>query len=227
MKKYVPLFIFLIIVSNSIAQFSNVKDTVFVTIPFNSSQTFSDTLFNFGNIAIPLQWNVSASSIIATGHSGLSICGYPGGCYPFDNSVHSTIVNTSTAFLFLLSWQVDATALVGSTSYVVINTNIDGGKDIVWEITVEDATAFSKESGEASIKFYPIPVSAILNIETTHSNSTHAELVNVFGALLRRIDIQKNASTQIDLSNLPSGTYFINVLNADHQIVARNRFIKY
>lgn len=227
MKKYGPLFIFLSIISNSFAQFSNVKDTVFVTIPFNSSQTFSDTLFNFGNIAIPLQWNVSANSTIAPGHSGLSICGYPGGCYPFDNAVHSTVVNTSTALLFLLSWQVDATALIGSKSYVVINTNIDGGRDIVWEITVEDATAFSEESNEALIKFYPIPASDIMNLETTPSNSTQVELVNIFGAVVKRMDIKKNSTTQIDLNTLPSGPYFIHVINADHHIVARNRFVKY
>ena len=76
------------------------------------------------------------------------------------------------------------------------------GKDIVWEIKVEDVTANLEENNEASIKFYPIPVSETLKIESNHSNSTHVELVNVFGAIVKRTDIQKDSSTQIDIKML-------------------------
>jgi len=47
-----------------------------------------------------------------------------------------------------------------------------------------------------------------LNIESNHSNSTHVELVNVFGAIVKRTDIQKDSSTQIDIKMLNPLTDF-------------------
>lgn len=211
---------------NAFAQLSNVKDTVFVTIPFNSSQTFSDTLFNFGNIAVPIQWSVSNTSTIAPGHSGISICAFPGGCYPFDNTVHSAVINTSTALVFLLSWQVNATAMIGSKSYVIIHTNIDGGKDIVWDITVEGATSSLEEFDEETLHLFPIPVADVLNLETTGLNMSKVEISTVFGKMMRSIALDKTDTTQIPLTDLPTGTYFVCIYDTDNKLLTRKKFVK-
>lgn len=225
MKKIIISVVMLLIANYSFAQFTNVKDTIFATMPVNSTLTIPDTLFNLGTTAIPIQWNVGTSTFIAPGHSGVSVCSFPGACYIFDNTVHNVTVNPSSALTFLLSWEVDATAAIGSTSYVIFNTNINGGKDLVWEITVVGPSS-TEELNIQSIKVYPLPFADILNVEIPDIKSSKIEIVNISGLVVNTTPTFGNQNTELSINNLSSGLYFLNIFDAENKIIVRKKIIK-
>lgn len=232
MKKIIYSTLVVLLANISIAQITNIKDTIFATMSVNSSRTISDTLFNFGTSAIPVKWNVSTSSIIAAGHSGASICSFPGACYNFDNTVHTVTVNPSGALTFLLSWEVDATAAAGSISYVTVNTDIGGGKDIVWKIRVPGTSGGSltslseKELDVESIKLYPIPSVDILTVEIPGIKASKIEIITSCGLVVHTTPTYSNSKTEINLNDLNTGLYIVNIYNAENEVVARRKIIK-
>jgi hypothetical protein len=229
MKKIIFNAIILFVANYSFGQFTNVKDTVFATMPVNSELSITDTLFNFGTTAIPIQWNVSSSTIIAPGHSGVSVCSFPGACYNFDTTVHTETVNPSSKLLFILTWSVAATAQPGSTSYVILNTNIGGGKDLVRKIRVSGnplSVSMEEFSNVQSIKLYPIPSTDILNVEMPDIKSSKIEIINSCGSVVSTTPTYGNLKAEIGLNNLNAGLYIVNIYNAENTIVARRKINK-
>jgi len=226
MKKIITSVVLLLIAKYSFAQFTNVKDTVFSTMSIKSEKTIWDTLFNFGSTAIPFTWNLSTSTIIAPGHSGISICSFPGACYAFDNTVHSEIANPSSSLTLALTWKIDSTAAIGSTSYVVLNTNINGGKDLVRKITVVGNPLSTEVLNFQSIKIYPMPFADILNVEIPNIKSSKIEIVNISGLVVNTTPTLGNEKTELSISNLSSGLYFLNIFDAENKIIVRKKIIK-
>jgi hypothetical protein len=232
MKKIIFLLLMSLVAKYSFGQITNIKDTIFATMSINSSLTIKDTMFNFGTTDIPVQWNVCNSSTIAPGHSGVSICSFPGACYNFDTTVHTVTVNQSSALTFFLSWDVDATAAPGSISYVKVNTDIGGGKDIVWKITVNGAvggtlTSLSKNELDVEIKMYPIPTTDFLNVEMPDIKASKIEIINMCGLVVNTTATYGNPKTEISLNNLNPGLYIVNIYNAENIIVARRKITKH
>lgn len=225
MKKIIISVFILLIAKYSFAQFTNVKDTVFATMPINSTLTIPDTLFNLGATDIPIQWNVGTSTFVAPGHSGVSVCSFPGACHNFNNDIHSEIVPSSSTLIFLLSWEVDATAAIGSTSYVILNTNINGGKNLVRKITVSGPLS-TEELYVQSIKVYPIPSTDILNVEIPDKKSSKIEIVNISGLVVNATPTFGKQKTELSISNLNPGLYFLNIFDAENKIIVRKKIIK-
>ncbi|NHN24697.1 T9SS type A sorting domain-containing protein [Flavobacterium jejuense] len=63
---------------------------------------------------------------------------------------------------------------------------------------------------ENSIKFYPNPVSSILNLEY-NAEFSKVQVVNLVGQILIDKVVNNESSTQIDMSYLTSGAYMVNV----------------
>lgn len=225
MKKNILTIALLTFANLAFAQFTNVKDTIFATMPINSSKSIWDTLENFGGAAIPFSWNLSTSTIIAPGHSGVSVCSFPGACYPFDNMPHSEVANPNSILLFSLTWEIDATAAIGSTSYVVLNTDINGGKNLVRKITAVGPS--STESLEIpSIKLYPTPCYDVLNIELSDIYDSKIEITNTLGLVVNTITTSGKLKTEIAVDNLMPGLYLVNIYNTNNTILARKKMIK-
>jgi hypothetical protein len=211
---------------SSNAQISVSSDTVFTTMAPSSSASGYIFLLNLGNVNIPVQWSVSPSSIIAPGHTGISVCFLPtGGCNVFSYNVFNDVVNVSGSANLFVTWEVDSTAANGSTSYVTVNTDINGGKDLVYVFTA--LTALSTEQlDEQLFKVYPQPTSDLLNIELPNNTTSRIEIVNMQGAVVNSTAINGNLRTELSLNDLSTGLYFVNFYNAENMITARKKIIK-
>lgn len=75
---------------------------------------------------------------------------------------------------------------------------------------------------EEIIEVYPNPVSNQLNIDATQFSLREVRIINNTGALIKEITTDLN---QIDVSDLPSGIYFINLVGEEGSV--NKRFVKY
>lgn len=224
MKKVIFTIFAGITAISSYAQIS-VKDTVFATMPTNSEKGIDDTLINTGNFDVPVEWLVSPSSIVAPGHSGVAICFLPGQCYGYDNSIHNDTVYKSAAAIIKLDWKMDATTAKGSTSYIILNTDISGGKDLVIAVTAGNPLSTDQLDAQA-FNIYPQPAADILNVEVPYAKTSKVEIVNISGAIVKATPTNGNPKTEINIGNLNTGLYFVHIYNNENKIIARKKISK-
>ncbi len=97
---------------------------------------------------------------------------------------------------------------IGCYTYVGVNEN-----------------AFSKQK---KIKIYPNPANGILNIELVNvastSSATEIQIINTLGQVLQTTNIL-NPTTQINISSLSNGIYFLQVFNAG-KLLGTSKIIK-
>jgi Secretion system C-terminal sorting domain len=226
MKKIVLTFFLGLTAICTNAQISVSSDTVFTSVPPGSPTSNYIFLLNLGNVNIPVQWSVSPSSVIAPGHSGVSVCFLPdGGCNAFSYNIFNNVLNVSGSANLFVTWAVDSTAVNGSTSYITINTDINGGKDLVYVFTAQTVLS-TPELDEQAYKVYPLPASDVLNIEFPDNKTSRIELVNIQGAIVNSITINGDVRTEVNLNDLSTGLYFVNFYNAENMIIARKKVIK-
>jgi Secretion system C-terminal sorting domain len=225
MKKAISTIITLLIATCAFAQLTNVKDTVFASIPVNGSMTITDTLFNFGTTDISLTWNVDPNSYVAPGHTGISVCFFPGACYLYDYTVRTSIIPPSSAAIMMLTWEIDATAAVGSTSYVILNTDIGGGKDLVRKITAT-GTVSVEDADLPSIKFFPQPAADVLHVEMPQVEASKIEIVNLGGAVINSTPTFGSSNVEISLRDVSAGLYILNIYDAENKVITRRKITK-
>jgi hypothetical protein len=201
------------------------KDSVSGIIPINATGYVLDTLFNTGTSDVSVEWLVSPSSVVASGHSPVGICFLPGACYAFDNSVRNDVVTKGTASLYQLDWKIEPTAVQGSTSYVVVTTDISGGKDIVFKV-VAGAPLSITELENSKVNVYPLPANDVLNIEMPNINASKLEIVNLSGASVLSLNNLNSNPTKVNIQDLSAGLYFLNIYNAENKIIARKKISK-
>jgi hypothetical protein len=63
--------------------------------------------------------------------------------------------------------------------------------------------------------FYPNPAADIINVSTRYNMGYSIKLYNIIGSLLDDRNIDIGGNTQIDVSELKPGTYFIEIITAD------------
>jgi hypothetical protein len=115
----------------------------------------------------------------------------------------------------------ETTATITATAdgtYTVTVTDANGCSSTASINAVIVATKNSK--ADAVYRIYPNPTTGHLAVESALSNTTELILTNVLGQLL---ESQKPASnrTEFDLSNYPSGIYFIKISMVQGEITKK------
>lgn len=100
---------------------------------------------------------------------------------------------------------VDSDILSGINYYRLKQVDFDGTAEYHKIITVNGAKCFT-----ATVKIFPVPAQNILNVNLNYGDLEKAQLiiVDVSGKSIRTIT-QIDANNQIDLRNMPSGSYFL------------------
>lgn len=88
------------------------------------------------------------------------------------------------------------------------------------------------EYQDVDFKVYPNPTSAILNVECTMNNellkSTEIQVMDAYGKLVRTVETRFIASSQrsqINISELSAGVYFVKLV-ADDRVIAVRKIVK-
>jgi hypothetical protein len=109
--------------------------------------------------------------------------------------------NNSTGINHLYNYK-DSSAIIDRYYYRLRQIDIDGNYDYSPTITVDNACSES-----SAISIYPNPVKHLFYIKGLKSNANTIKLVGSLGNVLATWQLKNG--TSIDLSNYPSGVYFI------------------
>ena len=91
---------------------------------------------------------------------------------------------------------------------------------------VGESTSTLNSLNETDVTFYPNPVTYELTITRTTADINHIQLISVFGSKVIDRDWDSSSlTTQLDLSNLNAGVYFLNVSNVNSHSISRKILI--
>ena len=114
---------------------------------------------------------------------------------------------------------VDEKPFVGTNYYRLKEVDVNGKFDLSAVRTLN----FKPENLNVSI--YPNPVTDILNVRLTNGEAKQIRIINTLGKVLYSTEvISLNGVTQIPVSNLSKGTYFVEIITAENKVV--EKFIK-
>lgn len=78
-----------------------------------------------------------------------------------------------------------------------------------------------------NVKLFPNPARDFVNvIYDAKANVKTAAIYNLIGKTIQVYKVSDNNSAKLDLENVPSGVYFIRLMNANGQVVATRRFTR-
>lgn len=109
-------------------------------------------------------------------------------------------------------------ALTGRTPGEVLYVNVwEYGGDVAgtFQVSAYDASLGNESFDSSSFRFYPNPVNDVLNLSYSQSINK-VQVINILGQEVKTVTLDANQA-QVDMSNLPSGTYLVKV-TSDNQV---------
>lgn len=108
-------------------------------------------------------------------------------------------------------------SLTGQTPGATILVRVFGynGAQGNYSISAYDASLATDTFDASSFSFYPNPVKDVLNLSYSQ-NISKVQVINLLGQEVKSVSINA-AQAQIDMENLPTGTYLVKV-TSDNQV---------
>ena len=163
-------------------------------------------------ITVPASGSITVESNPAPGSpitdTGLAV--YSGSCTGL-TLVECDDDDSASGFFSLVS-------LTGRTPGEVLYVNVweyAGGTIGTLQISAYDASLRNESFDSASFTFYPNPVKDVLNLSYSQ-NISKVQVINILGQEVKSVSVNA-AQAQIDMENLPSGTYLVKV-TSDNQV---------
>jgi hypothetical protein len=226
MKKLIPALT-LLIAMNSGAQSTiqiTEKNSTVVLAPNSSvdkvtiAQDDAKAFFDVKNTSTsPQTYKIRRYDIQLNANSSAYFC-FGGNCLPADNvnsDPYTLNAGQSTSQigpdqLLEAHLQEMTTSLNQNTiRYTVYNTAI-AADSVQFTIHYNRPTAIRENTGDITVKVFPNPSnSGVFNISTAASGES-VEVLNILGSVIYK-QKKTTADAQIDLSTLPSGSYFLRV----------------
>lgn len=90
----------------------------------------------------------------------------------------------------------------------------------LWELQLLTVTDVNEDSGITEVSIHPNPVTEILHIKS-NTEFTQYKIIDVSGRVVKEVT---NPNSEIDVSGLPKGVYYLELLSKDGAVV--RRFLK-
>jgi hypothetical protein len=212
----------------------------FAQVTFSVDTSFSDwgrltnadpeiIMQNNTNSTYIYHWNaVPANCIFPTGYQISGICTTPGLCYSYNANSHTDSIPAGAKQKIHPSVYLDATARIDSACIVVINTDINGGKQLTFVINAHNwATSLSTVNKKNHLEMYPLPASDKLHVIHNNTKVAKAVVFNMLGKKIGEYTTPINTNEfNISVANLPDGMYIIDVRDSNNLSLATQRFSK-
>lgn len=136
----------------------------------------------------------------------------------------SATASVSNPGTYSYSWtttpvQTTQTATGLSTGvYTVCVTNTGNGCSSCQAVTINCLTGIEEDNTNGNISVYPNPSTGVFVIETADLINAKLEITNVIGSVVYKSEI-KNDKTEINLSELNKGVYFLKIENLVRKII--------
>jgi hypothetical protein len=188
-----------------------------------SNAALVDTLYNGSSNSVNVTWNMKTSSTIAPGHVGIGLCFLPGQCYPFNHTTRTDAISSKSIALYQVDINISTASLPGEKSVVVLNTDINSGKDLVFILE----TASTQATNDLLINdlvIYPNPVDDNLQIKWENKSNAIVNVLNLQGLIIKSYTASNTNHMNLDLSAMTKGLYIVQI-NDDHGNLLASRKI--
>lgn len=164
-------------------------------------------------------------SVVVPASGNITVETNPNGTTPISDT-GLAVYSGSCASLTLVQCDDDSSAsgnfskvvLTGRTPGEVLYVNVwEYGNDTfgTFQVSAYDASLGNESFDSSNFRFYPNPVEDVLNLSYSQ-NINKVQVINILGQEVKTVTLDANQA-QVDMSNLPSGTYLVKV-TSDNQI---------
>lgn len=216
--------------------FSTTSDTAFYTYSTPGTlQSIHNNITALGSNA-KIDWKVVATNFPSdwAAASGLGICDN-NLCYNFPGLWPAGTLKTSDVYTagvegdFHLQFGLPSTATTG-TYYVTVklanHDNTNDSSKITFMMTYNSASVANVNSYLSDISIYPNPASNDINVVfDSRADIKSVAIYNIIGKMTGNYRINGN-SANLNLENMPSGVYFLRLMNSRGEVAATRKFTK-
>jgi len=217
---------------NSYAQtFTIAKDTTYVN---------GSTLIKaHNNITVPvgsavsIQWAVISSTLPNELMSTIGICDNSdcyGAAQVWPTSYRTSTYDADSTSPFDVAFDMSATPVGGP--YVLrirLRTSGGGGTDTVqtYILNRTPSTSVNNVKSAADVTLYPNPATSSLNVLFDAASDIKSIAVyNIIGKQVSLFRPTDNAGASLNIENIPSGIYFVRLMNSHGDVVTTRKFTK-
>jgi hypothetical protein len=203
------------------------------TVKLSASTTFNaiNNIENLTSANITIQWVVSDHNFPTDWLETAGVCDN-NLCYTYTDIWPSVLRNSNpyTPGLGDFHFQGDLTAVSTPGPYYlrVFMRNKDVTTDTAVQVYVitKAPTSVSTVKAANSISLYPNPATSAINV--TYDAATDVKTIAVYSIIGKQMQAYKagTAGANINVENLPSGIYFVRLLNSHGDVVATRKFTK-
>ena len=186
-----------------------------------------------GNMTI--QWKVIATNFPSDWLAGTGICDnyqcYANGLlWPGETVETSHVYTNDTLGDFHMQVDLDGATTLGTYYYKVRINNSSIPSDTAIEtfvITKNTLTAIPTVKSNDEVVLYPNPAHDEVNVVYDPSlDIKNITVYNVIGKILAVYKVTDNNSANLNLENIPSGIYFLRLVNSHGDIAVTRKFTK-
>ncbi len=123
-----------------------------------------------------------------------------------------------------VNYQDDGTwpqaAFYGINAFQLKSPNLDNHFGENWDVTSIDLildTTQAPDAGEPVV--YPNPTKGVVTVKALDHKSQGFKVINFAGQVVHKMQLDKNGYATMDLSDLPSGIYLVNVSGSVHKLI--------
>lgn len=212
--------------------FAMQHDTVTVTAG-STIQNIVDGVNNLLTTDITVSWKVISTNFPADWITPTGICDNKL-CYTASSLWPSGTVNNSNPYAtglgdFHMQIDLSGAATMGCY-YMKVRLNnqaVPTDTAIVTFIVCKVPAAVPNVKPSEEISLYPNPASSELNvIYDASADIKNIAVYNIIGKLMTVYKVTGNNSANLNLENIPSGIYFVRLINAHGAIAATRKFTK-
>ncbi|OJW82104.1 MAG: hypothetical protein BGO69_16025 [Bacteroidetes bacterium 46-16] len=217
--------------------FTTEADTVFITT--TNGGTYHNDITNSGSIDIDIKWKVTSFNLPQSWQDVFGICdanlcrnNTPSTSDLFNGGPYTTVGTPYTAGdtkLFDIQLGSGMATAASGTGYVTINlrdnTNANPTSKNITFIINKFPTSVAKTTKSDDITLYPNPAKNELNV--LFNPDADVKIISVYNLIGKAVTVYRltsNNSAKLDIENIPTGIYFLRLIDSKGQVIATRKF---
>lgn len=224
--------------SASAQSFSVVHDTIYITTG-GATYSLPDSVLVMPTPSINIQWKILITDFPPDWQYNLGFCD-PTACYVMSSLYPSGSVQASsfgtgfgTSGGNIFTYSNDLTTATPGCHYLRVRMNnaaIPADTAMVTYIVCKPGisqVAHITSTSEDEISFYPNPAINTLNV--VYSEMLGVKNIAIYSIIGKQMNIfstTDNKGAMLNIENIPSGIYYVRLLNENGVVIATRRFMK-
>lgn len=215
-------------------------DTVYANVQFAANNIY-DNISSVASGGVIIKWKVIATNFPADWQTGaaLGVCDNTLCHSNYSNTLWNSSTNTGTSYTsgtystaggdFHLALDLSSTTTTGKyylTVQLADNSNANSTKTVTFLIG-QNPTGVNNVTKTDDIALYPNPATDQVNVVySADDNIKTIAIYNIIGKVVKVYNPLDNSSAKLNIENIPSGIYFVRLIDTQGNVVATRKFTR-